>query len=149
MTITITDEIFVAYSQCPRKAYLLMYSEERGQLHEYQQILEQNQLANQYRHLDVLKHKLNVCPYSVENLKKGCDLLINARLIADELQADCDVLTKVNEQAYEPTIFIGTHSVNDTDKLRLMFIGHVLAKVQASPPATGHIIAIDNKPSKV
>jgi predicted RecB family nuclease len=149
MTITITDEMVVAYSQCPRKAFLLAYSEERGQLHEYQQILEQNRLTNQYSHLDVLRHRPNVSPYSVENLKKGCDLLINARLIANELQADCDVLTKVNEQTYEPTIFIGTHSVNDTDKLRLMFIGHVLAKVQGNPPATGHIIAIDNKPSKV
>ena len=66
MTITITDEIFVAYSQCPRKAYLLMYSDERGQLHEYQQILEQNRLANQDRHLDTLRHKPNVYPYNAE-----------------------------------------------------------------------------------
>ena len=126
-----------------------MYSDERGQLHEYQQILEQNRLANQYRHFDVLRHKPNVYPYSAENFKKGGDLLINARLIADELQADCDVLTKVNEQTYEPTIFIGTHSINDTDRLRLMFIAYVLAKVQGSPPAMGHIITIDGKASKV
>ena len=83
MTITITDEMVVAYSQCPRKAYLLMYSEERGQPHEYQQILEQNRLTNQYNHLNVLRHEPNVYLYSAENLKKGCDPLITARLIAD------------------------------------------------------------------
>jgi hypothetical protein len=139
MAITITDEFVIAYSQCPRKAYLLMYSEEHGQLHEYQQILEQNRLTNQYQYLEALKPKLNAYPYSVESIEKGYDLLINARLIADDLQANCDVLTKVTERTYEPTIFMGTYSINDTDKLRLMFIGYILAKVQGVPPETGQI----------
>ena len=89
MTTTISEEILIAYSQCPRKAYFLSYTAERGQSHEYQQILKQNQIANQHKHLDALGHKPNVYPYSVENLKKGYDFLINARLIVDELQADC------------------------------------------------------------
>jgi len=151
MAITITDEVLVAYSQCPRKAYLLLYSEERGQLHEIQQILEQRRLANQCKHLDILRqnNKPNVYPHNDENFRKGCELLINARLTANELQADCDVLTKVNKQTYEPTIFIGTHSVNDSDRLRLMFIGHVLGKIQDSPPVTGNLVAMDGKPSSI
>jgi hypothetical protein len=143
MAITITSQIVVAYSQCPRKAYLLMYSEKHGQLHEYQQILEQNRLAYQSRHLDILKQKPNVYPYNLENLKKGCDILIDPRLTADGLQADCDILTKVGKQTYEPTILIGTRAIDDTDKLHLIFIGHVLTKVQGNPPAIGHIIAAD------
>jgi predicted RecB family nuclease len=149
MAITITSQIVVAYSQCPRKAHLLMYSDERGQSHEYQQILEQNRLTYQNRHLDTLRQKPNVYPYNLENLKKGCDILINAGLAADGLQADCDILTKVDKQTYEPTILIGAYIISDTDKLHLMYIGHVLAKVQGNPPATGHIIAVDGKPSKV
>ena len=76
MAITITDKILIAYSQCPREAYLLMYSDERGQLHEYQQIIEQRRLANRSNHLDVLtQNKSSVYPYNFENLRKGYELL--------------------------------------------------------------------------
>lgn len=149
MATVITDEILVANSQCPRKSYLLMFSEECGQLHEYQQILEQNRIINRDKHLAIIQKSPNAYPYSVENIKKGCGFLVNAQLVADNLQADCDLLTKVDVQIYEPTLFIGTHSINDTDKLRLMFIGHVLGKVQGNPPATGRIVTVDGKSSKV
>ena len=35
MQPTITSEVVVAYAQCPRKAYLLLFSPEQGQPHEY------------------------------------------------------------------------------------------------------------------
>ncbi len=126
-----------------------MYSDERGQSHEYQQILEQNRLAYQSRHLDTLRQKPNAYPYNLENLKKGCDILINARLAARWAASRLRYLDQVDKKTYEPTILIGTHTINDTAKLHLMFIGHVLAKVQGNPPATGHIITADGKPSKV
>jgi hypothetical protein len=44
----------------------------------------------------------------------------------DQLQADCDILMKAGKQIYEPTIFIGTHCIDNIDKLRLSFIGYVL-----------------------
>jgi predicted RecB family nuclease len=149
MAITITDELIIAFSQCPLKAYHLAYSDEHGQLHEYQKILEENRLTNQHKHFDAIKYKPNIYPYSVESIKKDYDLIINARLIKDELQADCDILTKVDEHTYEPAICIGTHSINDTDKLRLMFVGYVLAKIQEASPVTGRIITMDGKTSKV
>jgi hypothetical protein len=36
----ITSEVVVAYSQCPRKAYLLLFSLDISEPHEYVQILE-------------------------------------------------------------------------------------------------------------
>jgi predicted RecB family nuclease len=149
MATVITDEILVANSQCPRKAYLLMFVEERGQLHEYQQILEQNRLINRDKHLALIQKNPNAYSYNVENIKKGCDFLVNVQLVADNLQAACDLLTKVDTQTYEPTLFIGTRSITDTGKLRLMFIGHVLGKVQGNPPAIGRIVTMDGKSSKV
>jgi predicted RecB family nuclease len=149
MTTVITDEILVANSLCPRKAYLLMFSEERGQQHEYQQILEQNRLANRQKYIDLIQQNPDAYPYSVENIKKDRDFLFNARLVADDLQADCDLLTKIAAQSYEPTLFIGTYSIDDTDKLRLMFIGYVLGKIQSNPPTIGHIVTIDGKSSKI
>ena len=149
MSVVITDEILVASSLCLHKAYLLLFSDERGQLHEYQQILERNRLANQNKHLDLIQKKNSAYPYSIENIKKGCDFIVNARLVAEDTEADCDLLTRVGIQTYEPTLFVGTYSINDTDKLRLMFIGHVLGKVQGNPPAIGRIVTMDGKSFRV
>jgi predicted RecB family nuclease len=90
-----------------------------------------------------------VPPCAVDNLDNARDVLLNATLKASSLQAECALLTKVNTQLYEPTIFIGSHSINDTDILRLWFIGHVLTEVQGRPPAMGHIVAVDGKSSKI
>jgi hypothetical protein len=48
----ITSEIFVAYSQCPRKAFLLLFSEDKGKPHDYPLILKEHRNHNQARYLD-------------------------------------------------------------------------------------------------
>ena len=127
-----------------------MCTPERGALHEYEQILTQQQQANQRKHLEVLQPSSHDMPPSaVDNLDHAGDVLLNATLKAGNLQAECALLTKVNTQLYEPTIFIGTRSINGTDILRLWFIGHVLTKVQGRPPPMGHIVAVDGKSSKI
>ena len=90
MQPAITSEVVVAYTQCPRKAYLLLFSPDKGEPHEYVQILEQQQYENQERYIDHLKHThANVQPYSVENLRNGSAVLHNARLQADGFTAQC------------------------------------------------------------
>src|SRR5262245_35726343 len=108
----ITPEIVVAYSQCPRKAYFLLFNSDKGEPHEYTQILEQQRCENQERYLDRLQQThANVQPYSVESLRKGSQVLINAHLQVDGLAADCGVLTRVEatstfgKHSYEPSIF--------------------------------------------
>src|SRR5713101_7243126 len=79
MEPAITTDIVVAYSQCPRKAYLLSFSPDKGEPHEYVQILEQQRCANQERYVDRLKQThADVQPYAVENLRQGNKILINA-----------------------------------------------------------------------
>ena len=146
MNVVITSEVVQAYSLCPRKAYLLMYGKERGMPHEYEQILRRHQFANQAKNLELLKQKhTDVYPYSVSNLEKGYEFLIDVTLAADNLQAYCSILARVNNLSYEPTIFIGTYTINNTDKLSLMFTGHVLTKIQGKLPALGHIVNIKNE----
>jgi predicted RecB family nuclease len=141
MNVVITSEVLQAYSLCPRKAYLLMYGKDRGIPHEYEQILRKNQLANQSKNLELLKQKhTDVYPYSISNLEKGYEFLIDATLAADNLQAYCSILSRVNKLSYEPTIFIGTHTIGNTDKLGLMFAGYVLTKIQGKLLAIGHIV---------
>jgi hypothetical protein len=51
MEPTITTDIVVAYAQCPRKAYLLLFSPDKGEPHEYVQILEQQRCTNQEKYI--------------------------------------------------------------------------------------------------
>src|SRR6266702_5134449 len=81
MEPAITTDIVVAYAHCPRKAYLLLFSPDKGEPHEYVQILGQQRCANQERYIDHLQQThADVQPYSVENLRKGSKVLINAHL---------------------------------------------------------------------
>jgi len=96
MEATITRDIVVAYSQCPRKAYLLLFSSDKGIPHEYILVLEEQRKVNQERSADRLKHiSTDVQPYSLERFRKGSDVLINANLQVDGFEAECGVLTKI------------------------------------------------------
>jgi predicted RecB family nuclease len=152
MEPTITTDIVVAYSQCPRKAYLLLFSPDKGEPHEYVQILEQQRQVNQERYLTRLQHThADVQPYSVENLRKGSKVLINARLHVDGFAAECGVLTRVEgtstfgKHSYEPSIFVGTHSISKEQKLELSVVGYVLDHLQRKSPTSGRIIGMDGK----
>src|SRR5712691_5295142 len=152
MEPTITTDIVVAYSQCPRKAYLLLFSPDKGEPHEYIQILEQQRCTHQERYLDRLQQThADVQPYSVENLRKGSAVLINAPLQVDGFAANCGVLTRVEgtstfgKHSYEPSIFVGTHSISIEQQLALSYVGYVLAQLQSTSPAVGRIIGMDGK----
>src|SRR5262249_37185898 len=86
MAPTITSDIVVAYAQCPRKAYLLLFSPDKGEPHEYIQILEQQRCANQEKYINRLQQThADVHPYLEENLRKGSKVLINAHLQVDRV----------------------------------------------------------------
>ena len=55
MKSTITSEVVVAYAQCPRKAYLLLFSSDQGNPHEYVRILERQRREHQARYFDRLQ----------------------------------------------------------------------------------------------
>jgi predicted RecB family nuclease len=150
MPPAITSEAVVAYAQCSRKAYLLLFSPDQGEPHEYVRILERQRRENQERYLDRLKHKhTDVQPYTVENLGKGSEVLLNACLQADGFAAVCDVLTRVEglstegTHRYEPTLCVGTYSISKEQKLAMAFAGYVLGRLQHKPPMAGRLIAMD------
>jgi len=51
----IWSDVFVAYSQCPRKAFLLLFSDERGTLHDYPRILEERRKVHQAEYIRAFK----------------------------------------------------------------------------------------------
>src|SRR5438128_1481028 len=57
MEPTITSDIVVAYSQCPRKAYKLLYTDKQGTPHEYISVLEEEARKNRENHLQKIRGK--------------------------------------------------------------------------------------------
>jgi len=55
MKRTITSKILVSYSQCPRKAYLLLCTNQRGTPNEYMSILQQQKQALQRDYIKELQ----------------------------------------------------------------------------------------------
>ncbi|MCD4685698.1 MAG: IS66 family transposase, partial [Anaerolineae bacterium] len=156
MNKMITSDVLIAYSQCPRKAFLLLCTNQKGIPHEYSTILEQRKQANQRQFISTLKQKSpDVQPYARDNLKSGNEFLINAALQIEGLEVACGLLTKVEGRSslgnyhYAPTIFVGTHKIGAEQKLELVFAGHVLERIQNKPPATGKIVGANGKSHRV
>ena len=110
MAPTITPESVIAYAQCPRKAYLLLFSPDTGEPHAYVQMLKQQRGTHQERYINQLKHThTDVAPYSVENLRKGNKVLINAHLQVDGFVAECGVLSRVEGSQHRRAMKGGIH----------------------------------------
>ncbi|MEB3121809.1 MAG: IS66 family transposase [Snowella sp.] len=150
----ITSEVFVAYTQCPLKAFLLLFSDEQGVFHDYPRILEERRQVNKIQYLKKVKQSHeNVEQYNQHDLNEK-KLLIEATLRAGCWEAHCDVLTKVetntsNKAIYEPTIVVGTYSVTQEQKAELLFVGQVLGLIQEQLPGTGKIVGMDGKSHQV
>ena len=158
MNKTISSDVLVAYSQCPRMAYLLLCTKEKGSLHEYVCILQKQMISNQRQYINALKLKrpaFDVQPYTHKNLNNRSDLIVNAVLQSEGLEARCHLLARVKgssalgRYSYEPTICIGTYSVYKQQKLELMYIGYILEHIQKKQPTGGRIIKMGGRPLKV
>src|SRR6267378_621571 len=122
----ITPEIVVAYSQCPRKAYNLLFTDKQGIPHEYMAILEEEASKNRESHVKKIMGKhADVAPYSPEGMHKGTPIMLEATLVSEDLQAYVDVLTRMEETSsprrhhYIPTLIVGTHKISQEQKLHL------------------------------
>src|SRR5215210_6855056 len=148
----ITTEILMAFSVCPRKAFLLLCSDESGTPHELSRVLQLKKEASRKRYVRTLQLKVaNIQPYSLDELKRGRTYLTHAAMSVEDLEADCDVLRKakavssLGRFSYEPLWFIGTQSIGKEDKLALMFAGHLLGQIQNKRPEKGMIVTTDKK----
>ncbi len=152
---TITTEVFVAYSQCPRKAFLLLFAENKGTPHDYSVILGKRRQRNRDQYLEkFLQEYPEARQYDPKSFKKHT-FLIEVTLSSEPLEASCSVLTKTDPEVtsrritYEPTIVTGTYSIASDQKTELLFIGSVLGKIQKQEPTVGRIVGIDGKTHRV
>jgi len=155
-TTIITPEAVVAYSQCHRKAFLLLSSEGQGMPHEYEHLIEELTRRNRLKHLNLIEQEHpGVSAGNAAALSIGEDVLLDVPLRLHDLAAECDVLTKVHSSSsfgshsYEPISIVGTHRVTKEQKIALLFVGYVLGQLQNKLPTAGTIVGADGQAHKV
>ena len=87
-TKLIHAEVVSAYSHCPRKAYLLHCTEDRGTPNDYACILQERANANRASYLAAL-HRRNTSTGSYNNraMSSGIEVLTEANLKAANVEA--------------------------------------------------------------
>jgi predicted RecB family nuclease len=149
-TQIINSEVVIAYSLCPRKAFLLHCNEDRGTPDDYVCILEKRASANRTAYLATLQRVATpTCSYKNVAIPSGAEVLTEVNLEADNVTAYCDALRIVRERgdpvAHEPTIVVGTYRVEKEQMLNLSVVGYVLQQLQGTPPATGVLVTLDGE----
>ncbi len=156
MTRTITADLVEAYSLCPRKAFLLMAGEPNPGPHEYVRMIDEQTAANRQVHRASLEKAGELPPGGgVAGLSAGPKVAAETELVADDLHAHFDFLTKVNEPSrlgkfsYEPVKVIGTCRSYRPDTLGLAYQGLVLGEAQGRQPSSGTLVLLGDRPCKV
>lgn len=155
----ISSSIVRAYSLCPRKAFLLLYpdtSQSTDKPHAYLQIIEERAKVNQLRHVaEIGRCSGSPCASDANLLGTGQDFLVDVTVRSGDLEAHCDVLTKVKtssglgRHSYEPTIVTGTYSPTPEQKTGLSFAGFVLGQVQKIFPFAGTLLNRGDQARKI
>ena len=77
MKTTTTSEVLTAYPECPRKAYLLLYGNEKGTPHEYIQILQQRKDSNERDYINALRREHpDIRLYDADALQSGSSFVV-------------------------------------------------------------------------
>ena len=146
----ISNDIFTSYLECKLKAYHMLRGIAKHEPHEYVSILEQQLQSNLRSHIEKLKIKHELKPYSSSALRSKKHFLTKAVLEFGDLRAHCDILTlKEDTLCYIPTLVVGTYKISKLYRLQLAFIGDVLSKLQKVKPEFGYIVTGEGKTHKV
>src|ERR1017187_8851102 len=134
----ICGELVSAYSHCPRKAFLLRFTEDRGKPNHYSSFLAGRTSANRASSAPTLQRtNTSICSYGDEAISSGLEILTEANLKAANVAAYCDALRIVGQRgdpvAYEPTIVVGTYRAEKEQRLNLAVAGYVLEQLQGKP----------------
>jgi hypothetical protein len=149
---TITSEIIIAYSQCPRKAYLLLFEKEEEIAVEYIEFLKKRKQNHQEAYLKSINTTASEITLSrIQELEyQEKSYFSKVTLQFNEFQARCDLLCieqieeDLDNLRYEPRILTRTYSVTKEQKLNLLFIGYLLEKILKLSINKGKIISLDN-----
>ena len=142
----ITPDFVEAYGLCKRKALLLLLGDAGDAPHEYVRILDARAAAA----LDTFITSLQASGSTIERNPNPqpigkADVLTQVLLKTDHLEAVADVLVRLDPHTskahhYEPHLIVGTNTITREQKIKLAFIGYLLAETQRYRPPTGVIV---------
>src|SRR5262249_32093561 len=96
----INSELIEAFSLCPRKAFLLMTATASPCPPDHEAIIRERSEANRQAYCSRLASEGEVVPFGgLAEMAAGRQIVADADLTADGLQACCHFLTKVNESS--------------------------------------------------
>ncbi|WP_394794440.1 IS66 family transposase [Armatimonas sp.] len=148
---TISNEMVIAYWWCHRKAYLLS-AEPQPSTHPY--LTHLNRMRDRAR-AEVKSQHSGVMSSLQFDPTSGATVFVNPILKSGDLEASCDLLTRVPDTShtdrfvYEPTLIGGTYHVTTDQKLELAFVGYVLGQLQHKVSATGIVVSANGQAHRV
>jgi predicted RecB family nuclease len=152
----ITTEVALAYTNCPRKAFLLLNTASPPPPHDYVPICRARGEALRERHLAQIRRDYpDVVRYDQDRLGDGNRCLIGGDLRTGDLSASCDLLMRIDQSSssgshsYYPQVIAGTYSITEDQRFALSFAGYVLGLIQGSPPDHGMVITLDGVAHRV
>jgi len=143
---TITSELVEAYSQCRRKAFLLLRGDLQCEQHEYDRVIADRAAAAQTRHLSTLHDNQ---ADSIQENQNSAGATPSARIT----HATSDALEPPRRQrsdaGHEPRLVIGTAKITTEQRLRLAFAGHLVGETSRHRPTHGIIIPFNAAQKRV
>jgi hypothetical protein len=100
MNAHVASDLVVAYSQCHRKAFLLLQGKVKGIPHEYECILDECTAANRSRYISTLPNG-QVDPYFLKHSSVRLPHKHSpfCAISADDLVANCDAILKPSRES--------------------------------------------------
>src|SRR5579872_3895971 len=154
--LPITPELAAAYSLCKRKAFFLLRGDAGESPHEYVRLLESHATTSRQAFLASIQASgLTVEQCQGAEVVGKAGVLAQLLLTHDGLEAVSDALVPLGQPAmrgqphYEPHLVIGSHVASKEDKIRLAFVGLVLARGHRHRPPVGVIINVGGDAQRI
>lgn len=150
--VTITDDVLIAYSICPRKAYQILFLE-----NEYKDKHYTNYLKERVKQLEDKFFRSAKCslPFSSDRLIGKADFITNAKLNTGNLEVTdvhlkkCNLESKLGNYSYEPLIFSPSTALTLQDRIRASYIDHVLSQIQSISTSKATIAFINGDTKRI
>lgn len=153
----IDENVIAAHFVCQRKSFLLL--RHRTQTTEllpqtaYAQVLDAQATKAKTDYLQTLQRENERAAFPINgSLEDGEVFLLDTVIEAGGFQATCALLRKVHQPpsdlgrySYEPTLFVGSHTVSGEHITSLACVAHALGKRQGVMPKTGIVVTADVK----
>lgn len=155
----IDESIVAAFSNCERKAFLLLQHRAQGSSPppppDYAGVLVEQASTGRAAYVRNLAADQQLTARQNGRLDDGLPFLWNVSVVAGGLSANYSLLRRVTKPSklgrfsYEPVVFGGTSAPAHDQMVTLSYLGHVLGERQGLFPTSGTLVTPDGSGHKV